>query len=183
MMIDRVARSVPVLGALLIAEPSFGEVVDVVPSRITMVYGRVAAGSASSLALLDNDALTVCRFTVPNGSVSPVTFRIEAQAPINTGLSTFRLTSRRSSTGMFNQSLNLFDWSRNLFDPYTNVTNALSDTYGGAVCASVGDPAKYVRASDRKMMALVRVRPLGPTLFLGWSADFDCASFQVQTMP
>lgn len=182
-MLDRFARSVPVLGALLIAEHSFGEVVDVAPSRITVVYGRVMAGSASSLSTPDGDPLTVCRFTVPNGSVAPITFRIEAQAPANTGLSTFRLTSRQSALGVFNQSLNLFDWSRNVFDPYTNVTNGLSDTYAEAVCNSVGDPAKYVRASDRKMMALVRVRPLGPTLFLGWSADFDCASFQVQTMP
>ena len=182
-MLASIARLVSLAGALLVKEPSFGTTVNVVPSAITVIYGRIVSGGVSSLTFEDGTTLRMSRFTVPNNLVYPITLRIEAYIPSSTAILSFSVLSRKVSVGAYSQSLNLYNWTTNLFDPNTNVTAMLQGSFTTMDCSASGDVSRYVRASDRKVMALVRVRPIGPTPVLHWETEYDRTFFVADSGP
>jgi hypothetical protein len=157
--------------------------VNVPPNAVTLLFGKVEAGNVASLAAPDSDVLRMTWFSVPNNSVDPVNFRVEGKLPFRPVGMTFNLTSRAVHAGMFRQSLNLYDWTKNLFDPLSNVNGPMHMNFTDMQCPAQGDVGRYVRASDNKVMALVRARPVGPVAVLQWEVEYDAASFTIVSGP
>ncbi|MBS1723231.1 MAG: hypothetical protein JSS66_09800 [Armatimonadetes bacterium] len=152
-------------------------------SSFTVVFGQKTAGNVASLASADGDALRVCRFIVPNQSVDPVQVRMEATLPWQPMNLWFKLRAKAAMVGSYTVSLNLYDWTTSLYDPASNVTTPLSTSYSESETIAKGDISRYVRASDKKVWALVRVRPTGPVSSSAWCADFDQAVWEAVPLP
>jgi len=183
LMLACLGRLVTLAGILVVRDPSFGALVEVRPTAVTVLYGRIVSGDATSLAVEDGSALRVSRFTVPNSLIHPVMFRLEGNLPSSTTSLSFSILGRKVTNGVYSQSLNFYNWTTNLYDPYTNVTGLLQGTYTSMTCTAPGDVSRYVRNSDRKVMALVRVRPVGPTPILQWETEYDRAYFVADSGP
>lgn len=168
---------------LLVAKSAWPTLVDIVPTTVTIVYGRCAAGDVTSLALADGVGLKVCKFVVPILPVDPVTFRVEANLPGPVSGLKFHVVSKATHFGQYTQSLNLFDWSKSLFDPMTNVTTPLTRSDTEVVCTALGDVSRYVRPNDFRVWALVRARALGFTPVANWQVEFDRAWFEIDAVP
>lgn len=182
-MLVRLSRGLA-LAVLCPTLASWGMAQQIVPvNAVTVVYGRAVSGSVRELTDLDGAFYRFSRFTLPNVPVDPITLRFEARLPsVPTQLS-FHIFGRNVAFGSYSQSLNLFDWTKNVFDPFTNVTGPLSQAGVGMVCTTFASPSNYMRTTDNKAMALVRVRVSGPTPVLYWEVEYDQAWFEVQTGP
>ena len=180
-MIVRFAQLSAFAAALLVAGSSSAAPMEVAPSTVTVVYGKVLSGTAHSLAFDDGETLNICKFFVPNVPVDPVTFRVETNLPMDASSLAFHITGRAVNFGTYTQSLNLFDWNRGVFDPSTNVTSPLTRAASEMVCFNQGDVSKYVRSTDRRVWALVRVRATGFTPVNNWQAEYERAWFEFET--
>lgn len=155
--------------------------VQVSPTTVTVVYGRVVAGDVNGISTVDGITLKLSKFVVPVVPVDPVTFRVESNLPAVPTSLAFHLIGRAVHFGTYTQSLNLYDWNRNLFDPLTNVTSPLLPTDGEMVCQHIGDVSKFYRVSDLRVWALVRVRAIGFTPVNNWQVEYDRAWFEMDT--
>lgn len=154
------------------------------PNVMTVLFGRVVAGDVGSLSASGEEhVLRMTWLNVPNLSVDPVSFRLEAKLPFRPVSMSFSITSRSVQAGMFRQTLNLYDWTKNLFDPFTNVNGPMYRTFTDMACHAPGDVGRYVRAGDNKVMALVRARPVGPVAVAGWEVEYDTAAFTIVSGP
>ncbi|MBS1724432.1 MAG: hypothetical protein JSS66_15930 [Armatimonadetes bacterium] len=176
----RVAMSVAFLANLV---PIAASQQAVPVNAVTVVYGRTISGSVADLVDADGACFRFSRFTVANLQVDPVTLRFEARLPAAPSSLSFHITGRCVAIGNYTQSLNLFDWTKNVFDPFTNATAPLLQSGTTMVCGTFGPPSNYMRTTDNKAMALVRVRVAGPTPLLFWEVEYDQAYFEVQSGP
>ncbi|MBS1724165.1 MAG: hypothetical protein JSS66_14570 [Armatimonadetes bacterium] len=152
-------------------------------SSFTVVFGQKTSGNAASLAAADGDALRVCKFIVPNQSIDPVQVRMEGNLPWQPMNLWFRLRAKAATVGSYTVSLNLYDWTTSLYDPASNVTTSLTTSYTESETIAKGDISRYVRANDKRVWALVRVRPTGPVSSSAWCADFDQALWEAVPLP
>ena len=130
-----------------------------------------------SLMAQDGEAMRFCRFTVPSADIYPLTLRFEGHLGSTPSSLSFSIIGKSSAFGVYSQSLNLYDWTKGLFEPNTNSTALLSKTYGRMDCFPWSEAWRYVRPSDKKVMALVRVKVIGVEASAGWPADYDRAWF------
>ena len=149
----------------------------VAPDKATIVYGQVSSGTVADLAVKDGASLRVCRFIVPNQSVAPITLRIEATLPFTPMNLWLETVNRATSAGAFTVSLNLMDWTTGLYDPASKATASLTTAWSSLECVAKRDITRYVRPSDRRVWALLRVRPTGPVATNAWCSEHDLAIF------
>lgn len=182
-MLAPFSRCVFAASVLLLTKTVFADSVDIQPSTVTVVYGRVSLGNVGSLSAVDGNCLTVSKFVVPAIPVDPVTFRIETSLPAIPASLVFHLLGHQSNLGQYQQTLNLFDWTKGVFEPQTNVTAMLSKDDTELTCQPIGSVTNYVRQVDNRVWALVRVRTLGLVPTPTWKISYDRAWFETNSGP
>ncbi len=182
-MFARFSRSVMAAAVLLVAKTAMSDPVDVQPSTVTIVYGRVFSGNIFSLQADDSNSIVISRTLVPNLTVEPIVFRVETSLPATPVSLSFHVLSRQGSAGQYQQYLNLYDWTKGLFEPLTNVTTWLSREWSDVECLAVGSADRFTRPLDNRVWALVRVKPLGLVPTLNWKIEYEKAWFSMTTGP
>lgn len=150
------------------------------PTDARVVFGRMSSGGVSSLATVDGDMMEVCKFIVPNPSVSPVTVEFEAPCAVrNPHVFRLRATSRMATAGAFQQTLELYDWQLGGYSPVDARTDALGTTASTFELLASGNAGRYV-GPGRTVRARVRIKPNGPAGSGAWCARFDRVEFVAQ---
>lgn len=144
----------------------------VAPSVLNVRYGRVDSGDLSSLAVEDNVPLRVCKFIVPNSTVSPVTVEVEATNPLSS-YTALRLAVRFKmfTVGSYRQTLDMYDWSAGAFDPTNVRADDLTTTY--QTVELVGTSVARYTNGNGLMRARYRIVQTGPTAIANWCVDHD----------
>lgn len=158
-----------------IALPVLNEVVS--PITMAVRLGKIQSGDLNSVSRLgDGNALTLCKFLVPNQSVEPINIEFTAQASTN---SVSRLiasaTSKKATAGLFGVILDLYDWTNQRFDSQNGLQASLQSTFT-TLRLKPSTPNKYVNASQQIVFRL-RFKSLGPSAQVTWCCDIDQVEF------
>lgn len=150
------------------------------PGSMNVVFGKHTAGNLENLRIADGNAVEVCKFIVPNQSVSPVTVEFDAASAIKSPFAyRLRATTSTSLAGSFQQVLDLFDWQASAYSPADTRTDSLGTAWKTVELNATGSIARYV-GPGRTMRARVRVKPNGPVSGSAWCVRFDRLEFVVQ---
>ncbi|MBS1721906.1 MAG: hypothetical protein JSS66_02745 [Armatimonadetes bacterium] len=149
------------------------------PDDLTVKLGRVNNGDAQSLADLDGDYLEVCKFVVPNSTTPPVIFEVGGTAPNglvwNVGSHAYSLAN---VMGQVEQKVDFYNWSSDSYDPSTERRFPMHTQYEFSDADVDQDPSSFIRGSDRRVQARVRVSTSGPVSGVNWCVRFDEFSFR-----
>ncbi|MCW5939018.1 MAG: hypothetical protein KF884_04245 [Fimbriimonadaceae bacterium] len=153
--------------------------IEVEPESLRVRLGRVLAGDLDSLQDIDGDVLRVARYVVPNQTVAPVTFDVEATLPA-TPMNLWAQTYGRMATqGSFEQTLSFFDWGLNQFDTTDAGRGEISVSQMSLETVARGDIGRFVRSSDRAVRARIEVKATGPTANPLWESEHDFVGFRM----
>jgi hypothetical protein len=146
-----------------------------VPASFTINFGRLDAGSATSLAADDGDVLRVCRFVVPNLSVPPVRVVLDGSTTLASVANLrFQMRSRMASSGSFSQELELFDFV--LGDYRDARTETVGTSFATRMVIAGGEVASY-RGASGALRARYSIRKTGPSAVAAWCHEVDSASW------
>lgn len=144
----------------------------IAPSSYMVTLGRVDAGGLPELQSIDNNAMRVCKFFVPNAVVPPirveVTTQLSALPQFLTGLS----NAHMFNGGSFQQILRLYDYSQNSFGTGDNRTDAINLNYEFRFLNCTGPLSKYIDANNNVKMRF-EVKPVGPVSVPFWCSEMD----------
>jgi hypothetical protein len=153
--------------------------IEVEPQGLRVRLGRVLAGDLDSLHELDGDVLRVARYVVPNQTVAPVTFEVEAslpEAPMNLWVQSY---GKMASQGSFEQTLSFFDWTQNQFDASDAGRAEITRNQKLLESVARGNIRRFVRDGDLAVRARIEVRATGPTANPVWESEHDFVGFRM----
>lgn len=148
------------------------------PSTFDVRLGRVATGTAASLGNLDGDALTVCKFLVPNQQVAPINVEVNGSVSTVPNYLSFYSSSRMTVTGVFQQTLDLYDFNAGAFSTVDTRTDGMSTAFDVRKLDATGNVARYL-GPNGELKARYRVKQTGPSSSNAWCADHDFAVWTV----
>lgn len=151
----------------------------VAPKSFTVGLGKISSGTVASLGATDGNALTVCKFIVPNQLVAPITVQIDGKSTLGVcSALSLEFVSRMSVSGLFGLTLDLFNWTTNDWDATNTLSTSLSPNYAQATLNATGTLSNYLKA-DGSLRARYRVRQTGPAASTAWCHDTDRATWVV----
>ena len=142
------------------------------PSSFLINLGRLDAGNNESLAGFDTNALRVCKFVVPNNQVAPITVEVNGQlssAPLFLSLLS---SSRMTTAGVFQQTIELFDFSTNSYGTGDSRTDAVTTAYSDRTLHATGAVSRYL-GQGSTVKARYRIRQTGPASNPAWCSEHD----------
>lgn len=148
------------------------------PTSFDVRLGRATAGNATSLGDLDSDALTVCKFLVPNQQVAPINVEVNGTVANVPGYLSFYSSSRMTVTGVFQQTLDLYDFNAGAFSAVDSRTDGMSTDFNVRKLDATGNVARCV-GPNGEVKARYRVKQTGPASSNAWCADHDFAAWTV----
>jgi hypothetical protein len=150
------------------------------PSVFSVKLGRLDAGNLNSLFSIDGNALRVCRFFVPNATTPPVNVEVESTAPSTSASAmNFNIHSRVANSGSFSQDVQLFDWVSNDWSTTARRVDPINTTYTTRTLTAPSPVTRYIRSSDRRVLARWRIAVTGPVSVPIWCQDTDFVNWEV----
>lgn len=152
----------------------------VAPLTFSVALGKLGSGTAASLGAEDGNALTVCRFLVPNQAVPPVNVQFDGKSPITTcSALKLNVVTKMDTAGMFQISIELFNWTTNDWDVANALVANLNTNYSSHTLTATGTLSNYLKSSDGSLRARYRVKPVGVISSNQWCNVTDKATWSV----
>ena len=152
----------------------------VAPTSFSISLGKLSGGTVASLGAEDGNALTICKFIVPNQTVAPVTVQFDGKSSfLSCSALKLDFVSRMNSAGLFGLTLDMFNWTTNDWDLVNTVTTSVNTTYSLATLNATGNLANLLKSTDGSLRARFRVKQTGPAANLQWCHEIDKATWTV----
>jgi len=153
-----------------------GTAQDVYPSFVQVTNGTYLSGTFLDL-WYSEDFWYSAQIDPQSEAANPIEILVETQAPTNiiTSLN-FTIEAHTSDSG-FEQLVYLFNFTTNQWRLILQSTTSIADNVLTAVITS--NPSQYIRASDRKMRALIVYREFAAEVANLWSAHIDRATWGI----
>lgn len=148
------------------------------PDTFAVSTGRLVYGDVLSLKWVDDDALRVERFVVPNQSLPAISVQVSAKLPVGTivGLAA-NVTARSSHGASAFQRLQFFDFSIGDYSTISQQIDPLPSSWSTFRLQVPSDPMRYMSQS-RVVRMRYEIRTVGPSSSSTWSADHDFVQFE-----
>jgi hypothetical protein len=138
-----------------------------------VTFGRVDSNNPGCLEDREGDPLRICKFIVPNQSVPPIRFTLQAQIPSNQTTLATLINHRSTTSGSFRMTGEYLNPQTNLFEEVGEVTVGLN----GVTSLFVGDASRHV-SSNRFVNVRLSLRPVGPVGAATYCLEIDQAVVQ-----
>ncbi|MEX2243983.1 MAG: sialidase family protein [Fimbriimonadaceae bacterium] len=149
----------------------------ILPSSFTLFRGSLASGGLSSLFSSDDSALAVQQGIVLSNSEAPVQLVVEGTAPSGSPLELGFLIEARGSTPNLSQQIELFNFVAGAWELVDTRAATTSDSIAHVHVTS--NPARFIRASDLRVMAKVSFKAVGPLLGFPFAVSFNRANWTI----
>lgn len=148
----------------------------VVPADYFVRMGRRQSGDLQSLRNLDDDALRLCRFLVPNQTVAPVIVEAIGTAQFGAVPRLVQLVrSRSDNPGSFLQTIEFFDFEQNRYDAEIATTD-INQSYT-TVTRSLPIPSYRFMSQAGQVKSRLSFQQIGPTPTPNWCIDLDAVNW------
>jgi len=150
----------------------------VLPQSFFLQRGLLTSGGLSDLFASDDSVLAVQLGPVPSVIEAPVQVVVEGTAPTGSPLELGFLLEAHVSSSNISQQIELFNFVIGTWQ----VVDTRSATVGDSIAHVhvTTNPGRYIRTSDRRVMAKVSYRALGPVPIFLWTASLDRAHWTIQ---
>ncbi|MBS1724109.1 MAG: hypothetical protein JSS66_14280 [Armatimonadetes bacterium] len=150
----------------------------VAPNGLAVNLGRLNSGSIASLAAIDGDALSVCKFIVPNQSVAPVNVEVSGNAPPASTSLALVTYGHMTVSGTFQQTLDMYDFAGASYATGQTRTDSIGTADSLVRLDATGNISRFFGPSNQ-VKARYRVKQVGPAASNSWCVNHDMVAWAV----